>query len=641
MAYCKALVVLVLLAGTCHAQDFSKVPAPVRPWAKFYASFTPKLDIEGEGGALAIAMSPDAKVLATAGPGKLVQLWDAAAGVKSASLAGHEDDVLAVAFSPSGRWLASCGKDKSVILWEAATGKLHARLGTHADEATCLAFSRDSSLLLSGGKDGAVRLWNIDAAKLERTYEDSSARRQNVNTHFTCVGFSPDTKQVIGGATAGRSMSWAITSTSPNSTSTSGGGGDCIAVGFTPSGGHRYTVMQTQAISFQPLNRLDSSGYASFNLTATGFAMAPNGKAFWVSGNRKLVLFPLWFEPPEEGKRSNNNLAAVTTLDVETADLRAIEMSSDGMRLVLLDVNGRIQFWGSDLPVPQEIESSVAELDEVFPPRAFAVNAIAGSHDGTMLAVATEDLLIRLRQGGQSSGALAGHTAPITQLAWSEKGDRLFSLDTGGKACVWDVARLRLVRQVQLPIGCKVACAPDVSMIAASSEGKVTLWDMVQGTDLQPLEDKGAAVDELGWSSDGEKIAVRRGKAIQIFATSNMKLESSLDVEGASAMAFESPGKYLRVVAAGKLVRVLTANGSVESEYLLMPEPDLIGSVVFSRNGLHVAWIDKDGTRIYGPDGKQKATMPGLKSWTAMAFEGEQRLMTGAADGRVRFWKVE
>src|SRR5262245_22198781 len=58
-------------------------------------------------GAFGLALSPDGKVLATAGEDRAVRLWDVATRKELLALTGHQQRAVCVAFSPDGKRLAS------------------------------------------------------------------------------------------------------------------------------------------------------------------------------------------------------------------------------------------------------------------------------------------------------------------------------------------------------------------------------------------------------------------------------------------------------------------------------------------------------------------------------------------------------
>jgi WD40 repeat protein len=89
-----------------------------------------------------------------------VRLWEAASGIEAQTLSGHQAGVLAVAFSPDGKLLASASMDGTVRLWSAGSPRETHRLSGHAGPVWSVAFSPDGKLLASGAEDNTVRLWS-------------------------------------------------------------------------------------------------------------------------------------------------------------------------------------------------------------------------------------------------------------------------------------------------------------------------------------------------------------------------------------------------------------------------------------------------------------------------------------------------
>jgi WD40 repeat protein len=65
-----------------------------------------------------LAISPDGKLLAVAGPDHLAHIWDIATGRELTALAGHDGTVNAVAFSPDSKLLASASADTTALVWD-------------------------------------------------------------------------------------------------------------------------------------------------------------------------------------------------------------------------------------------------------------------------------------------------------------------------------------------------------------------------------------------------------------------------------------------------------------------------------------------------------------------------------------------
>jgi WD40 repeat protein/tRNA A-37 threonylcarbamoyl transferase component Bud32 len=200
------------------------------------------------GRVLAVAFHPTEDLLAAAGDGKAVFLWDTRTGEPAGQLDGNSDTVRALAFSPDGRLLASGGDDKTIHVWDlkARTGFT---LAGHLGAVTALAFRADGKQLASAGLDRSVCVW--DLAKKEHQI------LMGLGRPVTGLAYHPH-GQRLAGVSDGRSVYLWDLVTRQQILELAGTDGVLRAVAFSPDGrslaaaGHGSGLRMWQAAAPRP-----------------------------------------------------------------------------------------------------------------------------------------------------------------------------------------------------------------------------------------------------------------------------------------------------------------------------------------------------------------------------------------------------
>lgn len=114
----------------------------------------------------------------------------------------------ALQVSPDGKLLATAGKDRSVALRRAKDGTIIHLLRGALSVTEALAFSPDGETLVTGSKDGTVQLWDVRSGR--ETVMLENPERQV----FRRFVFPPDNRSLIGMDDQGKTRVWKMPGTS-------------------------------------------------------------------------------------------------------------------------------------------------------------------------------------------------------------------------------------------------------------------------------------------------------------------------------------------------------------------------------------------------------------------------------------------
>lgn len=110
---------------------------------------------------LAADVSPDQRLVALGGSGRVVKVYSTVDGKLQYKLTKHTEWITSLAFSPDGTRLASSDRAGGIHLWDAMSGGIVLNLSEHKAAVRALDWRGDSKLLVSAGEDGKVIWWDI------------------------------------------------------------------------------------------------------------------------------------------------------------------------------------------------------------------------------------------------------------------------------------------------------------------------------------------------------------------------------------------------------------------------------------------------------------------------------------------------
>jgi hypothetical protein len=311
----------------------------------FFDRVRPRLTLKGHADAvLALAYSPDGRLLASGSTDGAVKIWDVASGREQVVLRGHTEPVLAVVFSADGKTLASISKDGSASLWDVATGNERPLLQEPARPVICATFSPDGRWMAAGGEDANVRVWDLATGKVRATIP---------HARIYCLALGPDGNtlafanhsglgllvwDVVAGKERARFQEDDITSltfAADGKTLASAEEHGSIKLRDMPAGTPR-TLLQPEWRAYFPAS----------------LAFTPDGKMLAVSGGKYVTLWDLDTEKER------------TPVEAHSSLVNAVTFSPDGRELASASSDGTIELW--DLaaiprkPLPEGVFSGPA-----------------------------------------------------------------------------------------------------------------------------------------------------------------------------------------------------------------------------------------------------------------------------------------
>ncbi|MBL8182370.1 MAG: protein kinase [Blastocatellia bacterium] len=402
----------------------------------------------------AIALSPDAKLLAIGNWTGEVVVVDAKTLAIRKVIRGHRANVKSLAFSPDGRQLATASWDRTVRFFELQNYELVNELKGHFAGVHSLVYSANGDMLATAGGDFNVSLWNAaEVGRSNSVYLHSSLSVIG-NGGTTAFSWSGTSGEVSRTELTDGNRRWASASTSGILSAALSTNGEVAAVGDKFGTIILYdgkTGVETRRLMVKPrsiyamqisadgtfaivgyddgfVQRVDlTTGMAIYEVAAhegvfRGLSISGDGNRFATGGNDDLVNV---FDAAD-GR-------LIYSFKDNQKPLYAVTFSANAEYLAAVGADDIARVW----------RLKDGELVKEFTGMSAGIFAVAFSNDGDRLATGSDVGIIRLWdiKAGRQVLAFTASEKQIANLAFSADGNDLASVDSSGKAAVWRTFR--------------------------------------------------------------------------------------------------------------------------------------------------------------------------------------------------------
>ncbi len=293
------------------------------------------------------------------------------------------------------------------------------------------------------------------------------------------------------------------------------------------------------------------------NTAVTALAVSPWAPLVAIGGQKQVTLY------------NTETLRPVGVLPFPEGFPTVLKFSRNGQLLMigggLGGKSGKVTLW--NVLTGQRVGSVGEEVDQVL------AADVSPDHAHVALGGPNKVLKIYSTKDGKLLHMLKRHTEWVTAVSFSPDGRYLASGDRNGGIMIWEGATGK--EYSSLP-GHKqavtaLAFMPGV-LASASSEGKVTIWDVKETKEVRSWNPHNGGVEWIDFTPDGRLVSCGRDKVAKIWDQTGKQLGGSPVLADIAIRVGLSNDRIIAADWAGK-IQVCKADGAPLGELAANPTP--------------------------------------------------------------------
>lgn len=441
---------------------------------------------------LALAFSPNGKLVASGSHDKKIKLWDVAAGMEFRTMGGNGGTIMALIFIDN-QTLISADDYGNVRLWDVNAGKevdTLEKLGCDNLQRGCptsMALSSNHQVLAIAGKSEAITLWDLPTRTLIK-------RIISPRSPATKLAFSPVQDLLAAAGKDGTITLWNVSDGTGGTLITDQETAAASSISFSPNGKYLVTgshdtliriwSVQTRRLAKQWAAHAGGVNCAIYNRAGTQVISGGN--------DNTIKLWDVTTGREMSALKKHTGPVQALVVNPSQGNMLASGGNDSAVRLWDVDHNQELVMWG---------------------PHTYFVKDLDFTRGGTILATAHgETLKLWNVATGHELRTLKRLGGWIYSLALSPDGSQV-ATGSGGEhgpyeIHLWDVSTGRETLNIPNTVAYSLVFSLDGKTLASGShDGKISLWDVQSGALLHFWRTPSAPVNSVAWTTNGQIVS--------------------------------------------------------------------------------------------------------------------------------------